>query len=36
MTLNEVAGAVAPAYIFLNGRFDKNVELRKHESWLFV
>ncbi|MCI9507990.1 MAG: hypothetical protein HFF62_15750 [Oscillospiraceae bacterium] len=26
MTLNEVAGAVAPAYIFLNGRFDKNVE----------
>lgn len=26
MTLNEVAGAVAPAYIFLNERFDKNVE----------
>lgn len=26
MTLNEVAGAVAPAYIFLNGRFDKNVK----------
>lgn len=26
MTINEVAGAVAPAYIFLNRRFDKNVE----------
>lgn len=26
MTLNEVAGAVAPAYIFLNEKFDKNVE----------
>ena len=26
MTLNDVAGAVAPAYIFLDGRFDKNVE----------
>ena len=26
MTLNEVAGAVAPAYIFLNWKFDRNVE----------
>ena len=26
MTLNEAAGAVAPAYIFLNWKFDRNVE----------